>query len=251
MKPTIIMAQGRSGGTAISDALARVTGAPYLLEPLHPDLLAIVGRQPAATRPFMRHRTLRDHPWSDFLHYTDDLRGLRATHLDSEQRVLDWLGWLIAKAKAPPVMKLARGWQYLDAIRTWFPDVCIIHVWREFDAQQASRQRVGFRGDYFGDHACWGLKSDEHRAAWAICRGAASSVANGIVQYEQICLGSATKRNGRIAQADRILRHMGLDQSFDKAIAMINLMDPAGGPRHRGEHMARKADSSSSDVVLK
>lgn len=199
MKPTFVITQGRSGGTAISDALAHGAEAPYLLEPLNPRLPAIVNEQPRGTAPNMRHRTLRKLPWVDFARYDfDELLRRYTTHHDPPEKIFDFLEWLVEYSPRPPVIKLARGWRLFGALRDRMPDACFIHVWRIFEPQQQSRERVGFAPDFFGDHAAWQLPSTESHAAWLLCREEGDAVADVSLQYEQLC-GDELLPCGRIS----------------------------------------------------
>lgn len=195
MKPTFVITQGRSGGTAISDALAHACCAPYLLEPLNPRLPAIVKEQPQGTAEKMRHRTLRKLPWVDFAHYEfDELLARHATHHDPIDKIFSYLEWLVRYAPGgAPVIKLARGWRLFEVLKERIPEACFIHVWRLFEAQQASRDRVGFAPDYFGDHAAWGLPATENRAAWLLCKEEGFAVADVSLQYEQLCFPQQSK----------------------------------------------------------
>jgi hypothetical protein len=148
MKPIFLICQGRSGGTIVAHALAEALSAPLLLEPFHESLRDWVRRQPDRTPEHLRHDGVM-YPYRGYkgMHLSNQAT-LASTHAEK----MRWLQSLVDQAVGPPVIKILRLWGHMQRLREFFPEVTIIHLFRDWEQQWKSYSGLGFSRDYFGEY---------------------------------------------------------------------------------------------------
>lgn len=169
--PVIVACQGRTGGTALADVLARMAGGLLLLEPLHPHLGKVIREDPATTHRKLRHR-IRPHPFRHYRYFpAGELLRLRG---------VDRLRYLADRAPARPVIKVCRAWGQLAELRQAVPSAKMVHLWRRFRDQDRSLRRAGIPHGYFGEP---GRNAPD---AWKRCKAEGGSVADVSLPYDAL-----------------------------------------------------------------
>ncbi len=162
-RPVFLLCGGRTGGTFLADALARLPGMTLLYEPLYPELPDLVRQNPERSDPLLKHRTVR-HPMRGYTLMNDVT--LRALHAERGTNPEAYFRFIVEEAHGRPLIKLSRMYGRRRLLREWFPDAVFISLLRDPHEQFRSMRRVGWLPDYFGMLSDFGVVTRNRMAVW-------------------------------------------------------------------------------------
>ncbi len=193
--PVFLLCGGRTGGTFLADALARLPGMVLLYEPLYPELPDLVRQNPERSAAVLKHRTVRHHMRGYTL--MNDVT-LRALHAERGTNPEAYFRFLVEGAPGRPLIKLSRMYGRRSLLRDWFPDATFISLLRDPREQFRSMQRLNWPLDYFGMLSAFGVVARNRHAvydeagevlflrAWHLAKREAGDLAHLTLHYEDI-----------------------------------------------------------------
>ena len=179
MKPVLILAQGRSGGTWFADEVAKLVGdkAALFYEPLNTDYNIRESLKIRHTPPINKHRVRTDM--------------FRAYHMLDVDKLLtlppcERLLYIVLAAQGQglvPVVKVCRFAGRAEVLAACY-DWHVLHFWREFQPQFESRAKIELGAYYWGEAHAYGTY-DEYEV-WRLAKDEGQRVADLSIQYEDL-----------------------------------------------------------------